>query len=645
MTEVLNHLDPKMAEVIAIFWQILESPMLGILDEHAAYSYLAEKIKESGASESSQNIVFYGFSHLSGSQIDLLKSLSLNNELYIPINQSALEFAIDFDWPKWLDAEFVVSDKKEDEVQEKNYTTFLKNRLGDTLLSWANKNSENVDVFIAEKKPNFNQVLEIPLGNLFFKTPADLMNSLIRETFTDLKKTIHESISDEDLKERMFGFFQTELKSKNKNFRKLKVYDLIIKEVEKMSELTEAFSSFGLFELGLLEEVVQLNAPRVSSIPLSSLKSRGEIKGLASLETFDPEKETVLVVSGNYSPLKGKDDFYPEEVMEILSSIGPVKRPEFEFQIIASSLKELISSSRTHLFIEKDLLEHDLNWASIFKNYKLAEIKTVEQLKDNRVIDVSKERIENIEYRLDKLSASRLQTYLDCPRKFFHSYVEKLDVRVNSNELILPMDLGSLQHKVIETYMKDNKVWDQSQHQKISQAILQDFIDSQKLELNELDRQSYDIEIRNFSSNGIKTLIDFYTLDPDSRFDFEKPIKDDEIVGSIDCIAKTKFGSFIIDFKRSESSIPSPAEVEKFKKIQLMFYCRYSKIEPNELAMIGYLNLSDISSSKLLIFHDELLATLANLPLLGKIRPLFQSMSFLRNCTNLVLIWMKFGTR
>jgi hypothetical protein len=196
-------------------------------------------------------------------------------------------------------------------------------------------------------------------------------------------------------------------------------------------------------------------------------------------------------------------------------------------------------------------------------------------------------------------------------------------VRVNSNELILPMDLGSLQHKVIETYMKGNKVWDQSQHQKISQAILQDFIDSQKLELNELDRQSYDIEIRNFSSNGIKTLIDFYTLDPNSRFDFEKPIKDDEIVGSIDCVAKTKFGSFIIDFKRSESSIPSPAEVEKFKKIQLMFYCRYSKIEPSELAMIGYLNLSDIASSKLLIFHDELLATLANLPLLGKIRPVF----------------------
>jgi hypothetical protein len=623
INEVLSHLDPKMAEVIAVFWQIIESPVLGILDEHAAYSYLAEKVKESGASESSQNIVFYGFSHLSGSQIDLLKSLSLNNELFIPINQVALEYAIDFDWPKWLDAEFEIPEKQEAEIQEKSYTTFLKNRLGDTLLSWDGKNAENIDVFIAEKKPNFNQVLEIPLGNLFFKTSADLMASLIRDTFTDLKKAIQESISDEDLKKRMHELFQGELKLKEKNFRKLKVYDLIIKEVEKMSDLTEAFTSFGLFELGLLEEVVQLNAPRVSSIPLSSLKSRGEIKGLASLETFDPGRETALIVSGSYSPLKGKDDFYSEEVMEILSSVGPVKRPEFEFQIVASSLKEVVSSSKTHLFIEKDLLEHDLNWASVFKNYKLNEVKRNEEPKDNKIVDVSKERIEKTEYLLDKLSASRLQTYLDCPRKFFHSYVEKLDVRVNSNELILAMDLGSLQHKVIEIYMKANKTWNESEHQKMSQAILQDFIDSQNLELNELDRESYYVEIRNYSSNGIRTLLDLYTLDPDCRFDFEKPIKDEQITGSIDCVAQTKFGSFIIDFKRSESSIPSPTEIEKFKKIQLMFYCRYSKIEPVELAMIGYLNLSDIASSKLLVFHDELLASLVDLPHLGKIKPVF----------------------
>ncbi len=97
INEVLNHLEPQMAEVIAVFWQIADSPVLGILDEHAAYSYLAEKIKESGASESSVNLVFYGFSHLSGSQVDLLKSLALNNELFIPINRAALEYAIDFD--------------------------------------------------------------------------------------------------------------------------------------------------------------------------------------------------------------------------------------------------------------------------------------------------------------------------------------------------------------------------------------------------------------------------------------------------------------------------------------------------------------------------------------------------------------------
>jgi len=621
INEVLVNLDPKMAEVIAVFWQIVESPVLNILDEHGAYSYLAEKIKESGASEASQNIVFYGFSHLSGSQVDLLKSLALNNELFIPLNKLALENAIDFDWPKWLDAEFEVPAANEEVIQEKPYTTFLKNRLGDSLLAWGSKEAEEMDIFIAEKKPDFNQAMEIPLGDLFFKTSADLLSSLIRDTFTDLKKSTEDVITADQLIENISNLFSKELSSENKNFRKLKVYDLILKEIKKMSDLTEAFSEFGLFELGLLEEVVQLNSPRVSGIPLSSKKSRGEIKGLVSLETFDPDKETALIVSGQYSPLKGKDEFYSEEVMDILSSIGPVKRPEFEFQLVCSSLREIISSEKTHLFIEKDLLEHDMNWASVFKTYKLTEVLQEDNEKDNRILDVSRKRVDESDYQLEKLSASRLQTYIDCPRKFFHSYVEKLDIRVNSNELILPMDLGSLQHKVIETYMKANKNWDEAEHLKHTHNVLSDFIESQNLELNELDKESYLVEIRNYSSNGIRALLDFYQMDPDCRFEFEKEIKAEEVVGSIDCLAQTKFGSFIIDFKRSEASIPSPTEVEKFKKVQLMFYTRYCGIASNELAMIGYFNLSDIKTSKLLYFHDELIGVTADLPLLGLIKP------------------------
>ncbi|TNF28275.1 MAG: PD-(D/E)XK nuclease family protein [Deltaproteobacteria bacterium] len=621
INEVLNHLDPKMAEVIAVFWQIVESPVLGILDEHAAYSYLAEKIKESGANEASVNMIFYGFSHLSGSQVDLLKSLALNNELFIPINKSALEYAIDFDWPKWLDAEFETPPQVESESIDRTYNTFLKNRLGDSLLCWEGKNSEALDVFIAEKKPDFNQVLEIPLGGLFFKTSADLLSSLIRETFNDLKKKLNGMISSEELQAKVSNLFQEELEKKTKNFRKLKVYDLIIKEIDKMTELTDAFSEFGLFEIGLLEEVVQLNSPRVSSIPLSQQKCRGEVKGLASLETFDQDKDTVLVISGKYSPLKGKDDFYSEEVMEILSSIGPVKRPEFEFQIVSSNLKEIISSEKTHLFIEKDLLEHDLNWASVFKNYNLIALNQEDEAKDNTILDVSRERIQKAEIKMKKLSASRLQTYLDCPRKYFHSYVEELDIRVNSNELILAMDMGSLQHKVIESYMKTHKTWSESEHLKITQGVLEDFIEAQNLCLNELDKESYLIEIRNYSSNGIKALLDFYLMDDNCRFEFEKSIKDEEITGSIDCLAQTKYGTFIIDFKRSEASIPSPAEVEKFKKIQLLFYCRYSKVTPTELAMIGYFNLSDIKTSKLMVFHEELVPILGELPNLKVISP------------------------
>ncbi|MCO4792505.1 MAG: PD-(D/E)XK nuclease family protein [Bacteriovoracaceae bacterium] len=623
MEEVLSKLDPEISKVVELFWHIVESPVLELLDEHGSYHLLAEKIKESGAEESSKNLIFYGFSHLSGSQVDLLKALSVNNDVFIPINGKALEHAIDFDWPKWLDNDFKIEQREEEEIVEKKYSSFLKNRLGESILSWEKLQDPELDIFIAEKTPSFNQIVEIPVDGLFFKTSTNFLRPIIKEIFIDLKKSVDSEIPTEQLQEKLQKLFENELKKddKEKDFRKLKVIRLLSLEIAKMLELTDSFSSFGLFELSILEEVVTLNAPRVSSIPLFKEQKRGEVKGLAALETFNNKVENALVISGSYSPLKGKEDFYSEEIMEILSSIGPVKRPEFEFQLTKAALCEVIQSEKTHLFIEKGLLEHDLNWATVLSQFKLSEKKGKELSTENKVIDVPAKLIGEHPFDVGKMSASRVQTYLDCPRKFYFSYLDKLDHRIVSNEIILPMDLGSLQHKVIEDYMNNNTGWDYEIHVKEVWNVLNEFVEKNKLNITELDLESYFVEIKNNSGNGIKVLLEFKEVDPTCRFIFEQKLEDENVSGSIDCIVESKFGKMILDFKRSSGSIPSAKMIVDFKKIQLWFYSRYCNLPVEEIAMIGYINLSNISTSMFMIFHAELSPIISGMNHFKKLKP------------------------
>ena len=148
-----------------------------------------------------------------------------------------------------------------------------------------------------------------------------------------------------------------------------------------------------------------------------------------------------------------------------------------------------------------------------------------------------------------------------------------------------------------------NEIFDFEKHEKLSKEILDKFIRENVIVLEFLEYEKYIIEIRNYSRSGINILLNIKEIDPYCKFRFEVAIdmkEDYDLIGFVDCIVETNIGIMIFDFKRSAASIPSFSGWKEYSKIQLWFYANYAGIKIDDIACLGYLNLSDIENSLIL---------------------------------------------
>lgn len=133
---MLGEYDSEIAAAIRLFWRLLD--VRDIFDEQNAYFQLSEALRETDGIISSDdlpaNIIFYGFSHLSASQIDFLKSLAIRSDVFIPLPKRVYDRALSTDWIKWLHAEVEdISSSAIGSYSELNYHLYPKNRLADIL--------------------------------------------------------------------------------------------------------------------------------------------------------------------------------------------------------------------------------------------------------------------------------------------------------------------------------------------------------------------------------------------------------------------------------------------------------------------------------------------------------------------------------
>jgi CRISPR/Cas system-associated exonuclease Cas4 (RecB family) len=236
-----------------------------------------------------------------------------------------------------------------------------------------------------------------------------------------------------------------------------------------------------------------------------------------------------------------------------------------------------------------------------------------------KVKDFITSRLKSGPFAQDYFTASRLQTFIDCPQKFYFSHIERIDNEPEERCSVSAKELGNLEHEIIATYFSKvssfKNPFDLKLHQQICEKAVEEFIGKGKLVLNESEKSKSLNEIMHYSLNGITFLIDLLIGRNGKSIKFEVPLPVNKwsIKGFIDCLIELDSGKYILlDFKRSEAAAGAKKETLEFKKIQLWVYLMVLSDLKFSFDYFGYLNLSATEESRVLFEGEQAEALIAD---------------------------------
>ncbi|MCP4914129.1 MAG: PD-(D/E)XK nuclease family protein [Oligoflexia bacterium] len=610
--EVLEEVDEELVQIVKLFWAYME--VRPLIDEHKSLTLITDFLRD-GEHEfvdeipREENIIFWGFSHISSAQVDYIKALSIFNNVYIPFYKDLFEKASLVDWIKWLEsgnAEIVDLETEYIESKSFNFINFSKGRLSEAIKNLSPEWQESEKVLLGQRNPTVGQYFEIPLSNFAFKVEQDLISeklSLIRD---ELEQKITVSDSDSISVDEMFHFLK-ELKSESvskSDFRMVKAIELFENSFSQWEDLSDYIEDVTFFDLKVLIEVSTLNSPRNYLMPLINKEKSKQIIGLKEIGSVSEDDKTLFVVTSEYDKVKAGAKVYSDDSLKILATIGPIRNPEMEFQIVSNQIKEIWNSAKTLVLMEKGLLDSSLEWSSVVDKFENSEEKELTIDRSNKSgADVLQKLVPENFKEIKKLSASRLQSFIDCPRKYLFNHILKWDFPNIRPEPLEPRILGELEHLVVQYYIEEGASWEKERFEKTCERTLDSYLSENKKSLDEEQYLECLYEIQNHSKNGITQLLKLLDIDKDTEFKFELELQGERNTGRIDCIASgPALGSILIDFKRGASSIPDKNQLKKFRKIQIWYYLNFLK-DVSRWKLWGYLCLSDPNES--LFFSEE----------------------------------------
>jgi RecB family exonuclease len=592
LSEFLNELDPKITKSILIFWAFLENEQ--IIDEHRSYQLMSEAMIK-------QPLWIIGFKHLSGIQIDMLKDIGEKTEVAVFFPKDVYEETLSTDWVRWILPEAnLVSEKTEHTIQVIKYP---KNKLN-AVLNSLHEQRQRFDITLASQQSGLNFRQEVSFSEQFFKSPEDIFQIKREKFFEDLTDWLdNRSVPIEDLN------FNLEEQKKalllNEDFIGYKIVTLMNEALELYKEFQ---NNFDHFSLKVLKQIIELNSPRVS---LATLVNHNEsrIFDINELPYNESQNPLVIIASSNYGSLKSGEGNYSEKMIESLKVIAPLKRGGLEFSYRKNELRQALSSGKSLLLMEEGLELIDLAWREILKDFKLeiSESNTVYKLKEKQ--DYLAARMKPGPFPVNMFSASRLQAFVDCPRKYYFSYIEKLDHRPDDRLKLGADEMGTLEHDIIAKYFKANNLKSEFNFDSLKSICseeLDTFIRKSKIILSEKTKLTTFFELIHFSQNGIEYLIEFCNLNNAISIEIETELEKNEwsLTGSIDCLVFLPDNHVaVLDFKRSAAAIGSKIETLSFDKLQIWTYLLYCiRHQKKKIHTWGYLNLSEIESSQI---YDE----------------------------------------
>lgn len=611
LSEFLKEVDEVTTKSILIFWTFLQNEKL--IDEHLSYQILSEM-------EVERPIWIIGFKHLSGTQIDMLKVISEQTEVNVFFPKDVYPETLSTDWIRWLVPETKLEIANEPKTLRVIH--FPKNKLNIVLAS-LKKIIPNFDLSLANQNLSLNSRQEVAVKDLFFKSPEDLFkvqrDNLIEEFAEILKPGAMELAA--------FSAIIEEKKKEALEAENFILYKVLILLNEALVFYGEFQTSVDLFTIKILKMILELNSPRVAMATIT-MNSSARILELNELPYRESEEALVMIASSNYGPLKAQDGKYSEKMIEALKAIAPVKRAGLDFSYLKNELIQTLSKDNSLLLMEEGLELIDLSWREILKGFDLTSVNPMADYRLKEKQDYLATLVKTGPFVPKNISASRLQVFMDCPRKYYFSYIEKLDHRPEERLKIAADEMGTIEHEIVDQYFSGRAIdsslaFDQKVHEELCRSSLDKFISEHKIILNEKTKLITFYELVHYTQNGIEFLIKFCKENMASSIEFERALGNNpwDLLGSIDCVVNLQDNKIaLFDFKRSGAAIGSKKETMAFDKIQiwvylLIMYKHVGKI----IHSWGYLNLSEIEASQVYneletpILQDEVMESFESL--------------------------------
>ncbi|MAZ48293.1 MAG: hypothetical protein CME65_07000 [Halobacteriovoraceae bacterium] len=590
---VLELYDDSLAEIIIVFQKVMTD--LDIIDEHGAYNLLTQRIREGDLPVDHnlpEEVLLYGFETMTASQLDLLKILSTRTKIGLLIHEHLLETSTTMDWVGWLKTDLVESvpalKREPSPVKAFEYSPgFLAHSLP----------REHDVVILGAKKNQYHYIQEIPYA-FQYKQSVDLFSHAFKTVWRELEEYTGPI-------ERLKNYLIEKISefSTSQKYFEIKVCLVILNKLSEWEEISDENQSLGHFDLKIIRDASELDLPRLNKFDPNG---EGVIRDLSQTEGLT-QKKVALVIGSQYQRLKFSDHNYTDSIEAYLAAIGPLRRSDFEFNLYLAKLKELITLNQVDLFIEQGLLKSEKQWKRLLDHFDFDAKPVTLNLKSKTSYYEPEVRVTPLE----RVSSSRLQVYTDCPKKYYFSYIEKLEPRIHLKEHLDSMELGQIQHKIIEVYLSNYKEFDEAAYLKTLNETLESFLEKK----NQVQIEGIMVETRAYTQKIISALLEI-SKDLQLKIEFERDFNFQgeklQYIGSVDCFGTGTLLDLVLDFKRSGFSFSSQTNILEFEKNQLWFYLSRLKdlglIVGEKPIVFGYIDLSDLSNSLLFSNDKEVLS-------------------------------------
>jgi hypothetical protein len=564
---------------------------LKIVDEQKSYQLIGNYFDKSNLGTS---YLFWGYDHLNSNQIDMLKSMGELTEIVIPLASNILSHSDNLDWPTWLTTDQYKEQEEtvDKEVFQLESYEVPKGRLSEYAKQILTREKSNI--IHIDKTLSLHKINSLYKGEQNFKVSYDLFDHAIEDVFSKLNEEfkLNRKPKAEIFSEKVDEIAKTYFKQQK--LSEFKVALTLKKTLSNFIEQSELNEEIEVGDLKCVREILSLDLPRSSFVSLVENENVGIYERDFLLRTLKEEGDNFLFIEQSSSASLQDSFKFSNELMSVLSAFGPLQSKKYEVLNLKNTLENFFQRGGKLIF-ESGAFENSVEWEDIFKHIEL-DIKDLE--KEEKYSLLSDSDLES--QKLKRVSATRVQSYIDCPRKYYLDYVNKLDINARSKDIIGADIKGVVEHDVIENYVSNNSDWDESTHKEIIETTFEDILKTSGVTASEIMKKSAEAEIIAYTTTAIRELLDA-KKELGIKYKFEVDVSQYNAMasGRIDLLLEYRDKYYVFDFKRSSFGIPSKTEFESFSKIQIWYYMKILKDAGLDIGGFGYVNLSEIETSLL----------------------------------------------